>query len=486
MLAVLALLAGGLWRSSHLANRPLHADEAVQAWLTWNLLHGEGYRYDPLDRHGPLIYFGAAGFHTLRGRSADEFNDVSARSFTLLAGLGTLALIGFAPRLLGGPGSVGPFAVLLLSTETLSTLYQTYFVQEAWLAGLVWAFVFLLRAPPSTRRTLLLGLVAGLAQTAKEIAPFYLLLAWAAVRYGESRPAPTTFVPRRLAWFGAAWLLPVLLFYSSFGAHPQGIIDALRTYPLQFQRIAGDAHHYPWWRTLETLGLLSAKPVLWAQLGFLALALIGTGLACRRSAPSGLRSTALFTFGLLLLHSLIPYKTPWLLLTPTIGFALLGGYALSHLATRGKLATGAALILAAATIAHSAHVGRLALDRYPGDPRNPYFYEQAPRAFQRLPERIEQLRANLNRPLTIAVVSDEHAWPLPWYLRRQPQVGYIDDIPPTNLADWDVVVWDSQHGELPPELGPPRMVEFVGLRPNVVLTISIAPAVWEATFPPLP
>ncbi len=486
LLAVLALLAGTLWRSAHLDSRPLHADEAVQAWLTWNLLHGEGYRYDPLDRHGPLLYYGAAAFHVLRGRSPDTFNDISARSFVVLAGFGTLALLALAPRFLDGAPAVGAFAATLLAGETLSTLYHTYFVQEAWLAALVWSFYFLLRADPSPSRSLLLGLVAGLAQTTKEIAPVYLLLTWAAVNWGEPRPTSTpTFPLRHLALASLAFAMPVLCLYSSVGAHPAGVIDALRTYPLQLQRVSGEAHHYPWWTYFKTLGLAGAKPVLWAQVGFLLAGAAGLLLALRRDRGPGHRSAALLTGSLLILHSAVPYKTPWLLLTPVIGLALVGGHALARLSHIGPRATLAALLLALASTFQSTAVGRIALDRYPGDSRNPYFYEQAPRAFHRLPARIAQLSAASDRPPTIAVVSPEHAWPLPWYLRGYRKVGYFSD-PPPDVASRDIVIWDSQVAEVPASLFENRIVEYVGLRPGVLLTVSIAQDVWEAVFPPTP
>ena len=82
-------------------------------------------------------------------------------------------------------------------------------------------------------------------------------------------------------------------------------------------------------------------------------------------------------------------------------------------------------------------------------------------------------------------MSDEHAWPLPWYLRAYHRVGYFSK-PPADLATWDIVIWDTQQGELPAVLLGERTVEYAGLRPGVLLIVSIAPGVWDATFPPLP
>ena len=481
-LVLLALLAGTVWRVTHLSNRPLHADEAVQAWQTWNLLRGEGYRYDPLDRHGPSLYYGAAVWQRARGGDAATFNDESARRFVLIAGIATLALLAFAPSALGESRWLGLFAVTLGAFETLSTLYHTYFVQEAWLAILVWAFFFLLQKPGTSTRWIMLGLIAGLAQTTKEIAPFYLFLAWIAVRV--NRPKLST--PTR-AWVLAlvGFLPPFLLLYSSFGAHPGGVVDAFKTYVLQAQRVSEPAHHYPWWSYLRTLGILPTGGPHWGQYPLLVLAMIGGALSLRRSATTLHRSAAVLTFGLLIGHSLIAYKTPWLLLTPMIGLVLLAAFALQSLANQRSTLAIVATAIALATSAHSRHVSQLALDRYPGDVRNPYFYEQTPRAFMRLVDRIQQLQGNLDRPMSIAVVSAEHAWPLPWYLRDHDNVGYFDAAP-ESLTQFDLIIWDPQVGELPATAATQRTIEYVGLRPNVLLVVAIVPAVWEASFPPLP
>ncbi|WED65992.1 hypothetical protein PXH66_03900 [Synoicihabitans lomoniglobus] len=471
-------------------NRPLHADEAVQAWQTWRLLDGAGYRYDPLDRHGPWLYFGSAALHRFTGGEAADYDDHAARIFVLLAGVATLALSAWGPRWAAGTTPwVGAFAVALLALETLSSLYHTYFVQEAWLALWVWAFFWVgLRLAGQTevraRDVFGLGLLAGLAQTNKEITPLYLGLAALA---GWAAHGGRWFVPRwsTVGWGVAGFLLPVGLFYSSFGSHPAGVLDAFRTYGLQAARLSESPHTYPWWHYLRTLGVLPTGGPRWGQYLLLALALAGVVESLRPQANRAHRAVAYFTVSLLVVHSVISYKTPWLMLTPVIGIGLLAAQALAWLAARGRWAAVAAVVVAGATVAQCWQVGRLALDRYPGDARNPYFYEQTPRAFMRLPDRIAQLEENLGRPLRIAVFSPEDAWPLPWYLREHATVGYMDDVP-VNLGDWDMVVWDTQWGEGPWTGFDDRVVEYVGLRPNGLLEISIASPVWEATFSPLP
>ena len=81
------------------------------------------------------------------------------------------------------------------------------------------------------------------------------------------------------------------------------------------------------------------------------------------------------------------------------------------------------------------------------------------------------------------MVSAEAAWPLPWYLRNATAVGYFETAP-ADPAAWDVIVWDLQMGEPASQLLTDRLVEFHGLRPNMVLEVLIDQKIWDLLFPP--
>ena len=483
---MLAIIVGTGWRAAHLENRPLHADEAVQAWQTWQLLEGEGYRYDPWDRHGPTLYFGSAWLHRLQGGDSTTYDDRAARRYALAAGIATLVLVGFGARAAGFIGGTGALAVALLAFETFTSLYHTYFVQEASLAFLIWAFIFLALRGDATKpilHFLFLGALAGLAQATKATTPLYLLIAIGSLWLTREKSTPP-IAPKYWLVALAGALIPFSLFYSSWGSHPIGIWDGVRTYFLQAERLEGTPHVYPWWHYLRTLGIIPSGGPHWGQYLLILLGLTGAGLALSGQATRAHRVTALFTLGTFLALSAIPYKTPWLLLTPLIGLVILAGTALAKMAGINRLATIGALVLLAITGWQSLHKSRLALDRYPGDVRNPYFYVQAPRGLLKLPARIDQLQAATDKPLRVAVISGEHAWPLPWYLRNHSQVGYFGELPATP-DHWDVVVWDSQLGDAPPALEAFPIAEIHGLRPNVLLFTFIQQEPWERVFPPL-
>ena len=52
----LIALLGLLLRLPQLGTRPMHTDEAVNAYIVGQLLAGENYTYDPQDRHGPVCW----------------------------------------------------------------------------------------------------------------------------------------------------------------------------------------------------------------------------------------------------------------------------------------------------------------------------------------------------------------------------------------------------------------------------------------------
>jgi hypothetical protein len=193
-----------------------------------------------------------------------------------------------------------------------------------------------------------------------------------------------------------------------------------------------------------------------------------------------MRAVAVFTVVLLLVYSAIPHKMPWLLLTPALGLATLAGFALSRLASvpRGGLVTAfAATLLVAGELGFRSE---RVLGRFAGDVRNPYFLEQTPRGFTKLTDELDRI-FEVEPGARIAVVSPNHAWPLPWYLRNRESVGYFET-PPANPAAWGVRILDSQI-EPPATWNDGSVVGIHGLRPNVVLTISVSEPLWERVHP---
>jgi hypothetical protein len=112
---------------------------------------------------------------------------------------------------------------------------------------------------------------------------------------------------------------------------------------------------------------------------------------------------------------------------------------------------------------------RLLCFKYPADDRNPLAYSPT------VPD-IDNLTAALApfpNSTTIYVISTDY-WPLPWYLRRFPSVGYWDTVPDKIGARVVIVSPDLLPQVLAKMPGKPT-VQFFGLRPEVLTLLITYP-----------
>ena len=118
-------------------------------------------------------------------------------------------------------------------------------------------------------------------------------------------------------------------FFSSFFSNAKGVAESVLTYSTYLDR-AGQTglHEHPWHYYLGLLGHYQfADGPVFSELIVLLLALVGLGFTVRGSvgeANAGLlRFVALYTVLMTVIYSLIPYKTPWCLLSFYHGIILL-------------------------------------------------------------------------------------------------------------------------------------------------------------------
>jgi hypothetical protein len=93
---------------------------------------------------------------------------------------------------------------------------------------------------------------------------------------------------------------------------------------------------------------------------------------------------------------------------------------------------------------------------------------------QRLADLVIRNSPGIDGP--VAVIGAD-PWPLPWYLRRDPQVGYwpsLDALPP--IRHFRAVVLVGEAGNQEPQLPSGWTVRIFGLRPDVLAHLYLAPA----------
>jgi len=262
-------------------------------------------------------------------------------------------------------------------------------------------------------------------------------------KHGDDRQVLAPLRPR--SWFLAlltaalAACVVVTALYSSFGSNWRGPIDSVLTYTTYFKRGGGGIHQHPWHYYLQLLtAFRPARGFFWSEgliVGLAAVgctaALLGNGMTAPQRVLG--RFLAFYTVLLVGLYSVIPYKTPWCMLSFLQGMILLAGigaWAILRGLPGWPLRAMACLLLAAGAV----HLGWecYALNfRFYVDQRNPYVYAHTSADAVHLAAQLERLAQSspAGHDMLIHVVTPENYWPLPWYLRRfnADHVGYWND-----------------------------------------------------------
>src|SRR5688572_15153194 len=87
-------------RAPKLALRPMHGDEAINAYKFHELMSGD-YAYDPHEYHGPSLPYLTKVAMWLDGRGYEGSTESTFRSVNVVFGVALIALLWFVRRGLG-------------------------------------------------------------------------------------------------------------------------------------------------------------------------------------------------------------------------------------------------------------------------------------------------------------------------------------------------------------------------------------------------
>lgn len=510
-LVVVALAAGLALRLARLDSRPMHHDEANQAVKFGALVEHGDYRYDTHDHHGPTLYYFTLPSAWLRGQATlAALDEATIRLVPVAFGVATILLV---PLLAPGIGRTAAAAAALLTAVSPAMVYYSrMYIQESLFTCFTLAFVIALgraRSEAGWRWPVLAGLSAGLAVATKETSAIVLpaavlaygLAAWMCAGGTSASAAATADRPglrvsgtnRRLLVGLALAALVAALFYSAFLTDPAGILGPLRAAGTYVDRgVAPTTHVQPWHYYLGLLWWSMSGGLRWTEAAVVCLAIIGVaGAVWRRTTQAGVfwtRYLALYAVLATLAFSLIPYKTPWNLLPFYIGILMLAGIGFSALyESRGgalaRVRRAAVTLFLLLASAHLAGQAWRAAVTYGADPRNPYVYAHTVPDAVRMAARIRDL-ASLHPDgarMLVSVIAPAHEqWPLPWYLRTMPNVGYWPGPgDPTAESAPVIVSGVASTDHLDAALGEAYVSEFFGVRPDVLLALYIDRDLWN-------
>ena len=432
---------------------PMHHDEGVNGNFLLRLVRDGIYQYDPENYHGPTLYYFAAFFpwvmRVLFGKSAMEnwgLTTVSVRLVPALFGLATIVLVFLLRRYLGSIATLT--AALLLAISPGAVYLSRYFIHETHFVFLTLAIVvasiyfyeqrngFYLILASASASLLFATKETAMISVAVLIIAFGITYAYRRLRPGK-RNAPKArgrseepigvfgqlvedfggpivfgvYAVVAVLVFAALWVL----FYSSFFTHSKGIADSFKTFAV-WTKTGSTAHVHPFFTYVYWLTVREG-PLFF-------LAIVGAAIIVLKPKNALALFAALWGFGILAAYSLIPYKTPWLMLSFLVPFALISGYAIQVLYQFDKRVMGVVLFLVLCVAAYQT-IDLNFFNYDDDDSRYVYVYAHTTRGMLELVKKIDELAKQEQGGQTgITIVSPDY-WPLPWYLRNYPRVGYF-------------------------------------------------------------
>jgi uncharacterized protein (TIGR03663 family) len=473
---ILVAAIGLAIRLPQLAARPMHTDEAVNAYIVGQLLGGEPFTYDPQDRHGPALAALALPLARIQGaRSFSDLTESELRLTAVVAGTITILLFGAAAEMFGFVPSI--LAALLSAIAPLPVYYDRYFIHESLFCaatfGLILSGWHAFRTN-SIGSAMLAGACAALMLACKETAiiHFFALVAaglvfWLWNLHAKSLARSARVGP--LLAGAAAFLALLAILFTWFGRNASGLSALVRVIPDTLARAAGQGHEKPFWY----FGKLLAGG--WSGGLLLTLACLGLFVALRKRDDSAWPFLAYYGLLIAAIYSLIPYKTPWLALSLWLPLALFAAKTIESIyfsATKRLhwYATVTAFgILAFATALMIAHDTRQRVFLGPADESNPYAYAHTSDDILGLPTEIAEMarRNGISEPRISVIASDP--WPLPWYLRHFKQVGFWQ--PGQQVADADFYVTTTDAANQYADRLRGFRPDFFGSRPGVLILL---------------
>jgi len=474
--AVVALFGLAL-RLPQLGARPMHTDEAVNAYIVGELLGGQKYTYDPRDRHGPAL--AALALPLVRLQGAKAFSDLTEsqlRLTTVLAGTVTILLFGAAVEMFGFVPCL--IAALLFACAPITAYYDRYFIHESLFVAATFGLVlcgWYACTQRSAKLAALAAVCAAVMLACKETAVLHFAaLAVAALLYwlwnlrrGSLRGL---WRPWTLLTAVVVFLLLSAVLFTWFGTN-WGALDALgHAAPNFAMRARGEGHAQPFWYYAHLLAGGRSGALI------CAMACIGLLQAVREREASPFALLAYYAVIVFVLYSAIPYKTPWLALNFWLPIALLAGLAaaslwqapVKHSAVRAALRASClvAAVVAAVLIAHDT---RQRVFLHPASEDNPYAYAHTSEDLLGLPTLLAEMahQEGLASPRIAVIAADP--WPLPWYLRQYAQVGYWQPGQTVGQADFYITSTDAAN-EYANQLKNFH-ADFFGERPGVLLLL---------------
>jgi hypothetical protein len=291
----------------------------------------------------------------------------------------------------------------------------------------LWAVWIGITGTVLTKETYIIHFAAGLLMV-----PSVWLLGKVSRLPKGSKPAPQQWTWEDMGLGFAMFVGLVLFFYSGTLMDFPGLKGLYQCYAdwVQTGKV-GNGHEKPWPYWLKLVWQYE-----WPSCLGMAVAL----LTVLPRTPRYVRGLAIYGLGTFVAYSIVPYKTPWCIVSLTWPFLLLFGYGIDWLSKKysAVVAVAGAVVIAA----NLCDMVMLNFYHYT-DATEPYVYVQTFNDVNLLMKPLDQLVAQnpSNYQLDGSILMESYH-PLPWLLGDFPNIGYYDQDdsnPPKMDADFLLV-----------------------------------------------
>ncbi len=505
---ILVLLAGTWMRFADIGLKPLHHDEGVNSHFLLNLAKYNNYSYDPENYHGPTLYYFSLLFLKLLGEI-----DLALRFWPAACGVAAIALLWWLRADIGERGAAIVAGFTAFSPGLV--YFSRDFIHEMSFVFFTLAAVVCARRYHREREftwlalaSIALGLLFATKETAIITAIVVLLAALCAIladairrRLREGLPLNGTIAQEIRRLLPATnhllsglvlFVIVNVIFYSSFFRNWRGVVDSVRSLLLWAPRSGGDhVHAFDYY--VGILVKLELPLLLAGVVAGIVILLRGSRFALFLGA---------WTAGIFLAYSLIPYKTPWLIINIVLPLALSAGAGIDEMLRRvrpvtPKIVIGALTLIAILTSFQMCRVinfeayddndnknaylmsfGKKTGWRPYVDGQYGYVYAQTERELLNLVSAVDEEADRMGtREATNIYIASPAYWPLPWYLRRYNGAAFAGNLPEgsgiSGISQPLMIANQSQTADIEAAGGWRAVTPAMALRPGEHLVLFV-------------
>ena len=467
----LILLLAAIFRFAELDIKPPHFDEGINGWFCDQMAQNGYYAYDPTNYHGPFHFYVLFLSLKLLGR-----NLWALRLPVVLASLLTIFWIFlFRPFF---SRTICYLAALGMALSPGFIFYDRYSIHESWMVLFLTVTCWGILGVWTSREAkyfwgLILGLT-GMILTKETYIIHVAAFAGAACvllisnRFSKNKEPEQPTGPLPIKQIGSAVLAGIFLilfFYSGNFLYWKGLRGLYETF-LPWTKTGIDSAGHgkptydlcplipPFMQNLPGFRGLAAFKLNWYWVRLLVkyewFALAGLIFSLRFLfwGQPALRFLALYSLAVLFAYSIVPYKTPWCVISIAWPFLFLAGALIDFVAkwTHPNVAAVVGIPLFAQASWKSYDLNFVRYD----NPKELYVYVQTVRDYHKFVDPILQKAAkdpNAKRKLYGAIFLSSY-YPIPWVLGDFSRIAYYnkEDVWPQD-CDADFIAIDADKAD---------------------------------------